>query len=111
MTTVKDGGSLLINKKSELEKWGDSLSIRNFRPEFELFHAEEGRSTIANYVYISNCKIIDGIIIEHQRLSHGNPQKFEEVVQIGFEFSGDTLILSPLNFEGQKPRRIKWIKQ
>ena len=78
------------------------MGLKKFRPEFELFHEEENINTIANYVYVSDCKIIEENIIEHQSVSHGNPEKFNEVVQREFEFKGDTLFLSPLNLEGQK---------
>lgn len=105
--TPKDYSSKKVNWQNEI----DSLGLKNYRSEFELFHITENRRTIANYVYVSKCKIIDGNIIEHQRVSHGNPEKFNEVVQRGFKFIGDTLILSPLNLDGQKQRRIKWVKQ
>ena len=88
----------------------DSLVQINSAPELELFSPSEKRYTPANYVYVANCRILDGSIIEHARISHGDPMKFNEVVQREFEFVGDTLILSPLNLEGQHQRRIKWIK-
>ena len=59
----------------------------------------------------TSAKIIYGNIIEHKRVSHGNPQEFNEVFRRAFEFIGDTLVSSPLHLEGQKQRRIKWIKQ
>lgn len=105
--TPKDFSAKKVNWENEI----DSLGLKNYKPEFELFNVIENQSTTANYVYVSNCKIIDGNIIEHQRVSHGNPEKFNEIVQRGFKFIGDTLILSPLNLEGQEQRRIKWIKQ
>ena len=58
----------------------DSLDQNKFRPEFEMFSKENNDYTLANYVYVSNCRIVDGIIIEHARLSHGNPEKFNDVV-------------------------------
>lgn len=103
--TPKDYDKKKVNWKNEL----DSLESKKFRQEFELFG--KNANTLANYVYVSNCKILDGNIIEHQRVSHGNPERFNEIAQRKFEFKGDTLILSPLELEAQKQRRIKWIKQ
>ena len=105
--TLKDYGNKKVNWNNE----NDSLNQGKFRPEFELFSPKENRSSLANYVYVSNCRILHGNVIEHARLSHGNPEKYNEVVQRAFEFIGDTLILSPLNLEGQNQRRIKWFKQ
>lgn len=105
--TPKDYRSKKINWKNEI----DSLHQKNYRSKFEIFSSESGDVTLANYVYVSECRILDRNIIEHQRVSHGNPEKFNEIVQRGFEFIGDTLILSPLNLEGQNQRRIKWVKQ
>ena len=99
------------NTKVNWNKSSDTLSQGKYRSEFEIFSLETSKPSLANYVYVSNCRILDGNVIEHARLSHGNPEKFDEVVQRGFEFIGDTLILFPLNLEGQNQRRIKWVKQ
>lgn len=80
----------------------DSLTIEELR--FDL------RTYSSNYVYIANCVIIeDEQIIEHHRLSHIYPSDWGTIVQRRFEFSGDTLILMPV--EPQNPLRLKWIKQ
>jgi hypothetical protein len=99
------------NKKVNWNKDIDSLNQKKYRPEFELFSEKDHRYSLANYVYVSKCRILEGNVIEHARVSHGNPEKFNEVVRRAFEFKSDTLILSPLNLEGQNQRRIKWIKQ
>ena len=72
---------------------------------------EKNIVTLANYVYVANCRILDGNVIEHARLSHGNPARFHEIVQRRFEFDGDTLILYPLNLESKDQRKLKCTRQ
>ena len=48
--------------------------------------------------------------VEHARISHSNPGDWNEVVVRKYTFSGDTLILAPLE-EETKDLRLKWIKQ
>lgn len=80
----------------------DSLSIDELRSDLKVYSS--------NYVYMANCKILEKEqIIEHHRLSHTYPFDWGVVVQRQFEFSGDTLILMPV--EPQNPLRLKWIKQ
>lgn len=47
--------------------------------------------------------------VEHARISHSNPGMWNEVVKRRFTFSGDTLILQPLE-EKNAGLRLKWIK-
>jgi len=80
----------------------DSLTIEELRADLKTYSS--------NYVYTANCVILeDEQIIEHHRLSHTYPYDWGVVVQRRFEFSGDTLILMPV--EPQNPLRLKWIRQ
>jgi hypothetical protein len=80
----------------------DSLTIEELRADLKTYSS--------NYVYTANCVILeDEQIIEHHRLSHTYPFDWGVVVKRRFEFSGDTLILMPV--EPQNPLRLKWIKQ
>jgi hypothetical protein len=80
----------------------DSLTIDELKDDLQTY--------ASNYVYIANCNILEEeMIIEHQRLSHTYPFDWGVTVQRKYKFSGDTLILSPV--EGDFPRRLKWIRQ
>jgi hypothetical protein len=48
-------------------------------------------------------------IVEHARLSHSNPAEWNKVVRRKYTFSGDTLILEPVE-PGLSDLRLKWIK-
>ncbi|HYM94235.1 MAG TPA: lipocalin-like domain-containing protein [Chitinophagaceae bacterium] len=62
----------------------------------------------SNYVYVADYTIGDSAdIIQHNRLSHTIPSAWNTSVKRKFIFSGDTLILEPVNLN----RRLKWIKQ
>ena len=88
----------------------DSIQSKMYKSEFEVFSKKDSFLTLSSYVYVANCRILEGNIIEHARLSHGNPERFNDVVQRAFRFHGDTLILSPLNLDDQSERRVKWIR-
>ena len=49
--------------------------------------------------------------IEHARLTHSNPEQWNEVVTRKFSFIGDTLILDPLEERYAGGVRLKWIKK
>lgn len=80
----------------------DSLTIDELRSDLITYSS--------NYVYTANCKILEKEqVIEHQRLAHTYPFDWGVTVQRRFQFTGDTLILMPV--EPQNPLRLKWIKQ
>jgi hypothetical protein len=80
----------------------DSLNIDDLKADLKTYSS--------NYVYTANCVILEEEqIIEHHRLSHTYPFDWGVVAQRRFFFSGDTLILMPV--EPQNPLRLKWIKQ
>ena len=48
-------------------------------------------------------------IVEHARISHSNPAEWNAVVHRRYTFSGDTLILQPVEDENAT-LRLKWVK-
>ena len=64
-----------------------------------------------SYVYFAKYTIDENQnVVEHARISHSNPGMWNEVVKRRFTFSGDTLILQPLE-EKNAGLRLKWIKE
>jgi len=64
-----------------------------------------------SYVYFAKYTIDEKQqIVEHARISHSNPDLWNEVVKRRFTFSGDTLILQPLE-EKDAGLRLKWIRE
>ena len=64
-----------------------------------------------SYVYFAKYTIDENEnVVEHARISHSNPGMWNEVVKRRFTFSGDTLILQPLE-EKNAGLRLKWIKE
>lgn len=63
-----------------------------------------------SYVYFAKYSINEKEgIVEHARISHSNPGLWNEVVQRRFSFSGDTLILQPVEKQ-ISGLRLKWIR-
>ncbi len=64
-----------------------------------------------SYTYMAKYTISkDKGIVEHTRISHSNPGDWGEVVQRKYRFSGDTLILQPVEDENSA-LRLKWLKE
>lgn len=64
-----------------------------------------------SYTYFAKYKVDEKQnIVEHARISHSNPGLWNEIVRRRFTFSGDTLILQPLE-EKDAGLRLKWIKE
>jgi hypothetical protein len=64
-----------------------------------------------SYVYFAKYTVDEKQhIVEHARISHSNPGMWNEVVKRRFTFSGDTLILQPVEQE-ISGLRLKWIKE
>jgi len=64
-----------------------------------------------SYVYFAKYSIDeDDKTVEHARISHSNPGEWNNVVKRKYTFSGDTLILQPLE-EEDAGLRLKWIKE
>jgi len=63
-----------------------------------------------SYTYFANYTIDEkNKIIEHKRISHSNPDMWNETVIRKFSFVGDTLILEPIE-KTYAGTRLKWIK-
>ncbi len=64
-----------------------------------------------SYVYFGKYTIDNEKgIVEHARISHSNPGMWNEIVERRFSFSGDTLILQPVE-KSISGLRLKWIKK
>lgn len=63
-----------------------------------------------SYVYFAKYTIDEKQnIVEHARISHSNPEMWNEVVRRRFTFSGDTLTLQPIE-KKTAGLRLKWIR-
>ena len=63
-----------------------------------------------SYVYFAKYTIDEEEgTVEHARISHSNPSEWNAVVKRRFSFSGDTLMLQPLEQENAA-LRLKWVK-
>ena len=80
-------------------------------PNFTDSIAIEALKHLTNsYVYLAKYSIDqENQIVEHARISHSNPGEWNKVVRRRFAFSGDTLILRPVE-ETNSGLRLKWIK-
>jgi len=64
-----------------------------------------------SYVYFAKYTVDEEKnIVEHARISHSNPGLWNEVVKRRFTFSGDTLILQPVE-KSISGLRLKWLKE
>lgn len=64
-----------------------------------------------SYVYFAKYTVDEKqSIVEHARISHSNPGLWNEVVKRRFTFSGDTLILQPVE-KSISSLRLKWVKE
>ena len=64
-----------------------------------------------SYVYFAKYTVDEELgVVEHARISHSNPGMWNEVVKRRFTFSGDTLILQPVE-QANSALRLKWIRQ
>ena len=88
-----------INEKMVKEKT-DSMSL----PELKAAVAEFA----SNYVYVANYTVDDTAnIVTHKRITGTIPKVWSTEVKRRFSFSGDTIILKPLDAN----RRLLWIRQ
>ena len=64
-----------------------------------------------SYVYFAKYTVEEEKgIVEHARISHSNPAEWNAIVKRKYTFSGDTLILQPVE-AGKTDLRLKWIKK
>lgn len=81
-------------------------------PNFTDSIPDEALKHLTNsYVYFAKYHVDkEQQVVEHARISHSNPAMWNEVVKRRFTFSGDTLMLQPLEQENSG-LRLKWIKE
>lgn len=81
-------------------------------PNFNDTISEEAlKHLTGSYVYFAKYTVDEQrSIVEHARISHSNPGMWNEVVERRFSFSGDTLILQPVE-AATAGLRLKWIKK
>ena len=80
-------------------------------PNFvDTISVEALRHLTGSYAYFARYKVspMDSII-EHSRISHSNPADWNKVVRRKYFFSGDTLILRPVENQNSG-LRLKWLK-
>lgn len=78
----------------------DSMSVDELKNAVKEFSS--------SYVYFGNYSVDDTAdIVTHYRITSSIPAVWGTTVKRKFTFSGDTVILEPLNAN----RRLKWIKQ
>jgi hypothetical protein len=64
-----------------------------------------------SYVYFAKYTVdTTRNVVEHARISHSNPGLWNEVVKRRFTFTGDTLILQPLE-DQNAALRLKWVRE
>ncbi len=80
-------------------------------PNFDESISNEALQHLTNsYVYFAKYTVdSEKGVVQHARISHSNPSEWNEVVRRKFTFSGDTLILQPLEATNAS-LRLKWIK-
>lgn len=80
-------------------------------PNFVDTIATEALQHLTNsYVYFAKYSIDEEEgIVQHARISHSNPGLWNEIVQRRFSFSGDTLVLQPVEKQ-ISGLRLKWIR-
>lgn len=66
-----------------------------------------------SYVYFAKYTIDEKQnVVEHARISHSIPEMWNEIVERKYTFSGDTLILQPLELDEEYAGlRLKWIRE
>ncbi|MEH6763455.1 MAG: lipocalin-like domain-containing protein [Aequorivita antarctica] len=63
-----------------------------------------------SYYYMGNYKVSEkDSIVSHYKLSHSNPSEFGLTAERRFYFSGDTLVMQPVERKNSK-LKLKWLK-
>jgi lipocalin-like protein len=64
------------------------------------------------FIYFADCLVLEGQnVIEHHIKSSNHPAEIGTTVKRGFEFTGDTLILTAGELIGGSKTRLRWVKQ
>jgi hypothetical protein len=100
----KDNMSVHLTKKGYQNT---DLRFPNF---IDTVSVEALKHLTGSYVYFAKYTVNEEEkVVQHARFSHSNPGDWNVVVRRRFTFSGDTLILAPLE-EQNSGLRLKWIK-
>ena len=84
-----------------------ALEFPNFNDTVSL---EALKHLTKSYVYFAKYSVDEEKgTVEHARISHSNPAEWNDVVKRRYTFSGDTLILQPVE-ERNSGLRLKWLK-
>ncbi len=108
-------GYILYDDKNNMSVHLTTKGYQNTDLRFPNFtdtiHIDALKHLTKSYVYFAKYQIDkEQHVVEHARFSHSNPRAWNEVVKRRFVFSGDTLILQPLE-EANSGLRLKWIKE
>jgi hypothetical protein len=64
-----------------------------------------------SYYYMGNYKVSEkDSIVSHYKLSHSNPSEFGLTAERRFYFTGDTLVMQPVERKNSK-LKLKWLKK
>ena len=112
----RDGmqGYILYDGDGHLALNLSSKDYQDFEFEFPNFTdtiaIEALRHLTQNYFYVANYTVFEEEgIVEHARLAHSNPGEWNDIVRRKYAFSGDTLVISPVE-DRNKGLLLKWIK-
>ena len=108
-------GYILYDDKNNMSVHLTTLGYEDTDLRFPVFTdtiSHEALKHLTNsYVYFAKYTIDEKQnVVEHARISHSNPGMWNEIVRRRFTFSGDTLILQPLE-EKDAGLKLKWIKE
>ena len=87
------------------EKTG--IEFPNFNDSIPL---EALKHITKSYYYMGNYKVSEAdSIVSHFKLSHSNPSEFGLTAERRFYFSGDTLVMQPVELKNSK-LKLKWLQ-
>lgn len=62
-----------------------------------------------SYYYIGEYQILNDSLVQHERISHSNPGDWGKKVVRHYQFSGDTLIITPTEARNAN-LKLKWLR-
>lgn len=84
-----------------------NLTFKNFTDTLAL---EKLQYLTGYYSYMGRYQILEEEgIVEHTRITHTNPNEWNQTVHRRFSFAGDTLIVAPVEAKNAD-LRLKWLK-
>ena len=98
------------NMSVHLTKKGYQNTDLRFPNFVDTVSVEALKHLTGSYVYFAKYTVDEEEkVVQHARFSHSNPGDWNVVVRRRYTFSGDTLILAPLE-DQNSGLRLKWIK-